>query len=339
MSHQEMLNEDGVLGGQINRALQTLSFAKQRFDSYASPQAKYVVLLLPIAILLASQATDPRKDIKMRERCVHALKRMTAEQVVLAGLSADFSAEVLRFVRQHDVRNHDIANTGWEKSSFKTRIKQLFVDSMIFKGDASSAKEPFSEQTFTEMAIRNAKSAGSLAFGGHVHTIWGPMAGEECKSIVASMKSVAEATLDRIEADMHPKDLDMSFSCFDLKVWKAAKEHLDSGQVEKWNSFELCMKSRVRALCRAFGLDPVLGEKELTPTALDLLDDQSGLAQSIKEMDNRPMWSRVLGSDKLSVLPDLVCIYMSVLDGECGVERDLASLKAGECSRSQLDVT
>jgi hypothetical protein len=68
--------------------MQTLSFAKQRFDSCASPQAMYVMLLVPIAMLLASQAADDRKDAKTRRRCLEALARMTPEQRMLAGLSA-----------------------------------------------------------------------------------------------------------------------------------------------------------------------------------------------------------------------------------------------------------
>ena len=103
---KSMLEEEGVVGSQaLTRALRTLSFAKQRFDSYASPQAKYVALLLPIAVLLASLAADARKDPTVRARSLKALEMMTPEHIVTAGLSADFSAELLRFVRLHDVRN------------------------------------------------------------------------------------------------------------------------------------------------------------------------------------------------------------------------------------------
>ena len=45
------------------------------------------------------------KQTDIRARALKALEMMTPEHIVTAGLSADFSAEVLRFVRLHDVRN------------------------------------------------------------------------------------------------------------------------------------------------------------------------------------------------------------------------------------------
>ena len=320
------MQQHSHLAGQITQVMQTLSFAKQRFDSCASPQAKYVMLLVPIAMLLASQAADDRKDAKTRRRCLEALARMTPEQTMLAGLSADFSTEILRFVRQHDVRNHDIACTTWEKSEFARRLRGLFLEGRIFT--ESTATSLFEEETFTQMAIRNAKSAEPIVFGDQVHTLWGPLAREECQGVISSARTMVQHTLDRIESEMHPKDLDMAFACFDLKLWSKAKGQLDNGQVSVWQDFEASMKHKVRKLCKAFSLNANEGEQELVATVLTLLEDETGVSESIAQNDNRPMWCKVLTDANLRVLPDLVCIYLCIIDGECGVERDLASLKA-----------
>ena len=333
-SLQELLDKDGHFAGQLTNVVETLSFAKQRFDSCASPQAKYVMLLVPIAMLLASQAADDRKDARTRQRCLEALSRMTPEQTILAGLSADFSTEVLRFVRQHDVRNHDIACTTWEKNEFIRRLRGLFLEGRIFT--ESTAKSDFEEETFTQIAIRNAKSAKPITFGDQVHTLWGPLARDECQGVISSTRAVAQHTLDRIEAEMHPKDLDLAFACFDLKVWSKAKSQLDNGEVSLWRDFEASMKQKVRKLCKAFSLNTIEGEQELVATALSLLEDETGVGECIARNDNRPMWCKVLKGGvtnaELRVLPDLIRIYLCIIDGECGVERDLASLKARSCS-------
>ena len=124
---QRELLQHSPMSGRLRQAIRTIGFAKQRFDSFASPQAKYVALLVPIAILLASTASDTRKDNKVRQRCLEGLRRMTAEHTLLAGLAADFSSEVLRFVRQHDVRDHDIATTLMQKSEFVERLRVLLL--------------------------------------------------------------------------------------------------------------------------------------------------------------------------------------------------------------------
>ena len=93
---------------------------------------------------------------------------------------------------------------------------------------------------------------------------------------------------------MHPKDLDMAFACFDLKLWSKAKGQLDNGLVSLWQDFEASMKPKVRKLCKAFSLNPMQGEPELVVTAITWLEDEKGVSESIVQNDNRPMWCKVL---------------------------------------------
>ena len=45
-------------GGDVNKVMQTFSFAKQRFDSVATPMFKYCLMLRAIALVCAMQAAD-----------------------------------------------------------------------------------------------------------------------------------------------------------------------------------------------------------------------------------------------------------------------------------------
>ena len=123
------------------------------------------------------------------------------------------------------------ATTMWlphltEKFEFTRRLKMLFSDGVILTPDGVA------EDTYTNLAIRNAKQAGAIQFGDRLHTLWRPLSRERAKALAQSVKNVADVVNDRIEAEMHSKDLDMAFSCFDLRLWHEAKEKLDKGQVQ-----------------------------------------------------------------------------------------------------------
>ena len=60
-AQQHVLREHGSQGGGLEVALRTFSFAKQRFDSTATPMMRYCCLIRAIAILCAMQACDVPK--------------------------------------------------------------------------------------------------------------------------------------------------------------------------------------------------------------------------------------------------------------------------------------
>lgn len=70
--------------------LKHLSFAKQRFDSAASPEGKLALMLLPVATLLSSIASDQRHNRDQRQRATETLKKFTSKFSLALGLSADW---------------------------------------------------------------------------------------------------------------------------------------------------------------------------------------------------------------------------------------------------------
>ena len=174
-----------------------------------------------------------------------------------------------------------------------------------------------------------------IQFGDHLHTLWGPMAKAECQDVMSSVRAVAGSTIARVQAEMSVKDLEMAFCCFDLRLWQKAKRDMESSSsTADWRAFEVQMCKRIRRLAGLLGVDAAACQKEFFQVALDLLADKAGMKQLHQQQDNRCMWARALGKGNalpstapLVALPSLVCWYLSVLDGECGVERDLASLR------------
>ena len=96
------------------------------------------------------------------------------------------------------MRNHDIACTTWEKSELARRMRGLVLEGRIFT--ESTATSFFEEDTFIQMAIRKAKSAEPILFGDQVRALWGPLARDECQGVTSSARTMAQHTLDRIEA-------------------------------------------------------------------------------------------------------------------------------------------
>lgn len=168
LAQKHLLATDGQMGGRLAVALKHFQFAKQRFDSAASPARKYCCLVVAIAILLAAQAADPRHPAALRKRAERLLEDMTPTHFVTAGLFADYCAEVLRFVRRFDRGDHDLANTVREKRDFFHRMNSLFRMANIFA-------EPRNEEeagSATFIAISQAMAAGPIYYGDKVKHLW-----------------------------------------------------------------------------------------------------------------------------------------------------------------------
>ena len=137
---QEIIDKTGSLPANVKKAVLSLTFARQRFDSAATPQARFVLLLLPVALLLAYQAADERLQHPVRLRSQRLLERLTGDRALIAGLSADFTNEVLHFIRIHDVANHDCARTLMEKDLFVSRVESLFLRAMVLAENPEEAR-------------------------------------------------------------------------------------------------------------------------------------------------------------------------------------------------------
>jgi len=127
-SCQERVREVlGSQGGGLQSILKHLAAAKQRFESFASPARRYCLLLNALALLLAMIASDHRKDKETRDRAAEALEAMTPDSIVVAGLTADYTAECLDFVRQFDRSNVDPATIVSKRDAFQERMTALFM--------------------------------------------------------------------------------------------------------------------------------------------------------------------------------------------------------------------
>ncbi|CAE6934355.1 unnamed protein product [Symbiodinium natans] len=337
---QAVLKASGNMAGQaqgasehnnLAAAIKTLSFAKQRFDSFSSPQGKFIALLLPVALLLAAQSMDHRLDGRVRHRCREMLERLTGENILLAGLAADFGAEVLRFVRHFDVRDPDIAATLRLRDDFVCRLRRLFSEGRILlepEPDGSILPE-----TFTHMGVRTAMAAAPIQYGDRMHCLWGPTDKAKCKEIMSGLHVVVDAVISRCYSDMSEPDLHMAFALFDLPLWQQFKVQADDDP-GTWGDNVASMKRRAARLARALGLDSHVLWQETSAAVHAFLEDEAAVSNACEKQDSRPCWRRVLRGEQLpgcqsrfQVLQEAVAFYVSVQDGECSVERDLAQLR------------
>ena len=77
-------------------------------------------MLLSSLALLALTASDTRQNKETRESA--ALEAITPDSIVVAGLTADYTAECLDFVRQFDRSNVDPATLARMRDAFKERM-------------------------------------------------------------------------------------------------------------------------------------------------------------------------------------------------------------------------
>ena len=175
----------GQQGGGLSTALRHLSFAKQRFDSYAAPLRKYCCLIRAIAALLAVTAADDRNEPGMRERAQNGLAAMTAKNIFTAGLTADYAEETVRFVRLFDAHDHDPAQTPDKLQEFHNRMATLFLEAHILRptprpatttastaqtGPGAAATLP--DMTMTEVVLDQCQDPEDSVYGDRVFTLW-----------------------------------------------------------------------------------------------------------------------------------------------------------------------
>lgn len=157
-----VLQEHGSQGGGVAVCARVLSFAKQRFDSCASPQRQLCCMLSAVAMVLAYQASDTRNPPAVRARAQRRLLELPGH-VLSCGVAASYSEECLRFVRLFDVHDHDPALTARELRNFIDRMQTLFLEGHIFvepEGVGAGITD-----TCLNIALRQAKESQRQKFG------------------------------------------------------------------------------------------------------------------------------------------------------------------------------
>jgi len=125
-AQEHCLRIPGVVNS-VDIVLKHLAFAKQRFDSFATPAAKLAIMLLPVAMMLSLISSDQRVDTERRTRALNTLKLLSASKFCTAlGLEADYGLLVINFLRKFDCGNHDIACSARELDDFVDMMTASF---------------------------------------------------------------------------------------------------------------------------------------------------------------------------------------------------------------------
>ena len=327
---QKVLLSSGVRGSEVgknlDKVIKDLNFAKQRFDSTASPQLLYCALMVAIAMLLAYQASDERGCSAGRRRAARRLEEMPCH-VLTAGLSAAFSDTAIRFVRLFDTSEHDPALTYRQKIDVVEMLQTLFLDGRIWD---SVGDDP----TPLSLAWNTAREAKPLYYGAEgkvVHLFRKPSPGH-LQQLSDAVQAVTDSSIKRLHVEFSLDDVGVLFTAFDLVRWHAARCEMN----EKQTADKLHILERhARHMFQAWRLDGSSGVQELRGMAFRLCAQEEERLKAGCPRDNRVLWESVLvGScsgvlepnDRVGTLLPMLEIYLSAADSTCGVERDLGTL-------------
>ena len=339
-----VLGQGGQQGGGVAVVSRVMSFAKQRFDSCATPQRQYCCMVAAIAMVLAYQASDSRNSVATRDRAARRLREMP-RHVLTAGLSASYSEECIRFVRIFDVDDHDPAGTIREKNQFIEHMTKLFLDGHILVDPENPAATLVGPQpagggvaesrslTCLSMILQQAKDTPTIYYGdGHAVHLYCKPPKELRQKMANSVHAVTDTMIARIEAELPPDSLESLYDIFDLPSWRhalrTAREASES------------LLTRLRRRARRYALewrvgDSRVGARELESAACVLVRDEEERLNRGTPLDNRVVWSRVLEDDfaqehtadgRYDVLPSMIRIYIATLDTTGPLERGLGKL-------------
>lgn len=318
---RRVLGSGRVQGGDLCKALRVMSFAKQRYDSCGTPQQQFCCMLVSIAMLLAYVASDARKDTAQQRRARKRLLQMP-RQVLTAGLSASYSEETIRFLRLFDVGDHDPAASWRQHCEFEQRCRSLFLEGHVFC-------QPETGRTCLQIALDQARTAEPIYYEqGKVLNLYAKPSMEQSQAAADSIHGVTEAMLRRLDVEFSDDKVSILFTPFDLIRWHKAL-------LANENELPLqILRRHTRKMFGAWRLDAAMGVREFESAARKLRRQEMDHLASTPR-DNRIVWAGVLKegfasdlfSAGLSVLPDMVRIYLCAMDSTCGVERSLGKLK------------
>jgi len=326
------------LPGCLDVVLAHLAFAKQRMDSVADPLAKVCLMLMPIALLLASISSDERVERTRRAKASQILSKMQPKFLHAMAVSADWGLICLDLLRLFDAGDHDISNSADELDMFEETIKCVFVNGGVFHElpKASASGDADANAAFITERVRKQTRAKCVFRCGDTQTVaWGPLREADLQQLALNTRVAASVMLERLRADS--AGLRRDFACFSLK--RAA----DALRMSAASGADNVMKNRllesVRNLGRAFRMDKrilVLEYEEALPVMVKLWKAAPAAGNKArKSVPNLTLWQRLLDSGFVEkefparqsacvMLPRLIRIWTSILDGESMVERDFA---------------
>ena len=318
----------GSQGGGLRSILKHMSAAKQRFESFASPARRYCLMLNALALLLAVVASDSRKDKPTRERAEKALESMTPESIVLAGLTADYTAECLDFVRAFDRTNVDPAVIASVRDSFVERMQALFMQGFAA---LEPPEDAHGDRTMLQICMAQVADMPVFHYNDKRHCLWSHGAAAQVKDLMARMATVVQPMIDRVQAELNDADIICQFVAFNLVEW--SKPDLSDAR-------RLALRKAFRSLCKCVNQDPRVGQEEFAkalPAAIEAFRAKRDAAQpgeadhDASAVDNRVIWGQLLPTDLsvvCKVLPIVIRLYLAVPLGTPDVERGLGRLSS-----------
>ena len=310
LCQRKVIESSGSQGG-VTAAQHVLRFAKQRFESCASPQRQFCCMLVAIAMVLAYQACDLRNDAEVRKRAERRLEEMPS-YVLPQGLAASYSAEMLDFVRLFDVECHDPALSWGQVRRWKQRVTALFVEGRIFMDPG-----PGQGRTCFQIIYEAASTAKPIYYGNKVVHLHSKPTHAVAKKMSQAVHEATRLAIERIDVEFDIRRPEVAFTALDIARWAAAAEENRQGRRDAWN----LLSDHALKLFRVWGLSGSRGVPELESCAWALVAaERERRAEEIDpyNLDNRVLWSRVLdptfvrrvsSSGELQVLPRLVRIY------------------------------
>lgn len=240
---------------------------------------------------------------------------------------------------RYDAFDHDIGNSMEELSHFQSIIEACFVKGGVFL-PASGGSQP--DIFVTERVRRQTHDKVVVRAGSRDIVLWGPLSEAECKEVADRTRVAAETMLNRVRSDLG--GLRRHFSCFSFeKICRALDNPRNPGLMEQ-------LIASAGQIARTFDLDcrfVKLEYSDAIPVMRAVYDNEIRTAGNCnkqpaarhKQFDNRILWKKMLDPAfiekhfgdrvaRFSYLLLLIRIYISVLDGECQIERDLGELRA-----------
>ena len=341
----------------LTAVLQSLRFAKQRFDSTVDPVTKASLMLMPVATVLAFTASDTRVNPKLRQRAKESLEFLTSKHCFGLGVSADWGIVWEAYLRLFDAGDHDIACSSEEIAGLTKSIEKLFVDRAVFQdqvgqeplGQAlqpdivgkllpptiiqSMSAQGMDGQFINTLVSKNLEQKCTFNAGGDAVVMWGALQHSERVEIASRIENVAKVSIERLEADFPKTEMRFFLRAFDMPLIQAAFN--PQGSESQQQALTRCCEAALRSMrC------PADGEATALLDYRALAHVFAGLAapnQPWEKKTNREIWGHCLDPAFLgkhlpgrscTQMQALVRFYGSILDGSCGIERGLAKARA-----------
>ncbi len=226
----------------------TLGYAKQRFDSTAKPLAIVVWNLDAVISTCNIIAYDATFKESFRKLCKHFLDSLCPEWILLLGMIADASDEVLAVVRFFDVASFDIEAMSAQIVALKNTIRALFENGACLRTG------------FTQICLEHANEDKMIrTAGGQAKAIcgFGKVTDDVIKKCLARMSAWSRLVAEVADTEFPDWELLGHFGAFRLEAAAASwKDRTSASALPAPRPMSDCVAQSLRQLARVFGVCP-----------------------------------------------------------------------------------